>query len=497
MVPRWTALTVFALGGLATCATASAVDFEIRDEAPPSAVKSYPDPSIPVWESHPRRDRRPPADPMWISDDPRDADGGDGSVAPAGNYESEPTSGSDEGLGWESYLPEAPGACGDGSCESWCNPAGCQQSWFVDLWMDQGFTGNYDFPDNNFNLPVTFNDRANEYMMNQLYLSMGRKVLDCGDQWGLGGRVDLLYGTDYFFTTALGLETRADGSQRWNSGEGPRNGGTAALYGLAMPQLYGEVYVPVLSGINFKLGHFYTTLGYESVMAPSNFFYSHSYCMQYGEPKTNTGVLASMPLSRRLNGHFAYTTGWDSWEMVNDEGSYVAGLTWNANDISTVSFAMQTGREDLAAMNNRFLYTLVMTQQLTNRFRWVIQQDFGSESLAEVDVVGAPDDAKWYGVNNYFYWDVSNNVTWGLRAEWFRDQDNARVLGIPSETLVKGGNYVGLTSGLNYRMTRRFLLRPELRWDWSDVVPPGGGGMFNDFTEDGQITAGFDLIFQL
>ena len=40
-----------------------------------------------------------------------------------------------------------------------------------------------------------------------------------------------------------------------------------------------------------KFGHFYSGFGYESVAAPENFFYSHSYMFQYGEPKTYTGFI--------------------------------------------------------------------------------------------------------------------------------------------------------------------------------------------------------------
>jgi hypothetical protein len=42
--------------------------------------------------------------------------------------------------------------------------------------------------------------------MNQAYLIVERPVAACGG-WDVGGRVDLLYGTDYYFTTAAGLET--------------------------------------------------------------------------------------------------------------------------------------------------------------------------------------------------------------------------------------------------------------------------------------------------
>ena len=81
--------------------------------------------------------------------------------------------------------------------------------------------------------------------------------------------------------------------------------------------------------------------------------------------------------------------------------------------------------------------------------------------------------------------------------EWFRDQDNARVLGIPNETLTRGGTYVAVSTGLNVKLGKRWMWRPHVRWDNADVIPPGGGGIFHDFNKDHQVTTGFDLIFQL
>ena len=265
-----------------------------------------------------------------------------------------------------------------------------------------------------------------------------------------------------------------------------------------MPQLYAEVYAPVLSGLTFRLGHFYSTIGYESIMAPANFFYSHSYtlCVRRTEDAHRCLVLLSR-CHRRSPGILPTPVGGttgktrtenrDTWRV--SPGPWMKRRPW--------PFPCIAATKTRHAPGNRFVYSMVLTRQVTDRFRWVFQNDLGSESLAEIDRGDKPDSAKWYSVVNYLYYDITPHVVGGIRAEWFRDQDNARVLAIPSETLVSGGNYVGLTGGLNVKMGRRWLLRPELRWDWSDVVPPGGGGMFNDFTEDGQITGSFDLIFQL
>ena len=71
-------------------------------------------------------------------------------------------------------------------------------------WVNAGIgANNWGYP---WNGPITFNDRSWQAQMNQLYL-VNEKVLDLEDggfDWG--GRVDLLYGTDYIFTTARGLD---------------------------------------------------------------------------------------------------------------------------------------------------------------------------------------------------------------------------------------------------------------------------------------------------
>ena len=75
----------------------------------------------------------------------------------------------------------------------------------------------------------------------------------------IGGRVDLLYGTDRRFVDGLRAGLRVELGQRF--------------YGLAMPQMYGDI---AINDLVIRGGHFLAPCGYESVMAPENFFYSHS-----------------------------------------------------------------------------------------------------------------------------------------------------------------------------------------------------------------------------
>ncbi|HLA85470.1 MAG TPA: porin [Thermoguttaceae bacterium] len=393
--------------------------------------------------------------------------------------------------------------CAEIGCDAPCSNVWTDQdlyrskSFFVQGWIDQGFTLNAANPENRFNTPLGFNDRSNDYQMNQLYLIMGRRAQTDDCSFGVGGRVDLLYGSDYFFTTAAGLETYENGAdQRWNT-DGPRAGGTAALYGLAMPQLYAEFYVPWRFGTTVKVGHFDTILGYESVMAPQNFFYSHSYVMQYGEPKTHTGVLGSMQLAPRLTLHAGLTRGWDSWEDSTDRPGFLGGISWTSRDCRTnVNLAVSTGDEHVANESNRTSYSLVLMQQLDCRWTYVFQHDYGIQSNGAINprtFSNVP--ARWYGVNQYLFYTLSEVTSAGLRFEWFRDEENSRVLGIPIQGFATGKNYYEASLGMNWHPSCRFTLRPEVRWDWSDVTPGTSGGMYNDFRDKNQFTFATDLIF--
>ena len=153
-------------------------------------------------------------------------------------------------------------------------------------WANGGITYNTHNPANGYNGPVTFNDRSNVPMFNQLNLYVGRAVVTEGKKWDFGGRFDFMYGTDAIFTQAYGV-----GAYDVNTGQNHSNRNAWDLnllddttMGIALPQAYGEAYVPVGNGLNVKAGHFYTPIGYEVVTAPDNFFYSHAYTMQYGEP---------------------------------------------------------------------------------------------------------------------------------------------------------------------------------------------------------------------
>ncbi len=177
---------------------------------------------------------------------------------------------------------EVCGSCGTDACA--CGGSACDQCYLfpqkdcgVNLrgWLAAGFVGNTSDPDSKFNGPYNAVDRANEPMANQAYLIGERALPQCG--WGLGARVDVLYGLDFNLAQSLGFEVTPDVRPRWNSGE---------YYGLAVPQVYANI---GNQDFSFQVGHFYSIVGYEGLMAPDNFFYSKSYSYQFAGPFQHWG----------------------------------------------------------------------------------------------------------------------------------------------------------------------------------------------------------------
>jgi hypothetical protein len=340
-----------------------------------------------------------------------------------------------------------------------------------------------------WNGPITFNDRAWQGSMNQLYLINERILKD--DGISLGGRVDLLYGTDFIYTTAAGF----DGN--WNTGR---------YYGLAMPQLYGEVGNQTL---NVKFGHFYTLIGYEVVPAIGNFFQSHAYTMQYGEPFTHTGVLTTWNPNDQLSIIGGVTNGWDNWDVgLPAPGNPGPGKTSNAAFLGAVTFSSSDGSQALTVacssgneanggltgalggqdlIGNRTVTSIVYSNEFTDKLTYVYQSDFGYAADAGTNLIGyyqtqgqQDGSAYWYGANQYLFYNFTDYLIGGARLEWFRDNNGTRVVsGLRDGSPGVGGmagNFWELTFGLNYLIGNNMVIRPELRYDWFSADQGAGLG---------------------
>lgn len=370
-------------------------------------------------------------------------------------------------------------ACGrlHGDC---CGCDGNQGRLRVEGWLDAGFMLNADSPSSGFNGPYNQIDR-DEGAFNQGYLIIERQ-LDPGPQWSIGGRVDVLYGSDFFLAQSIGMEKNPDGSSRWNGD----------YYGLAFPQAYGEIGNDRLS---LKIGHFYTIVGYEGVPAVNNFFYSKSLSYMFAGPFVQWGGLATWKATDGMTIEAGLVNGWDALDRVGDRASLLARVALGSDeDPVWTSFSIITGDERnhlSAASTDRTRLSLIVGANLTCRLQYVIQPWYGYQN----SFFATGQSAEWYGIDQYLYYDLTSTLRLGGRIEWFRDDDGAR-LGLSRPPNPNKGPYVGsmysLSLGVNWTPRTNLILRPEVRWDWFD----GAGLPFDDGNADDQFLVGMDAIWR-
>lgn len=358
-------------------------------------------------------------------------------------------------------------------------------------WVQVGMTALGRKQSSRFNGVLGFNDRR-EAQVNQTYLAIERAAVPTHEGGiGFGGRLDLLWGSDFTFVQSLGLETREDGRPKWNDHR---------YYGLAVPQFYVEA---ASERWVLRCGHFYSLVGLERVPAPENLFYSHSYMLACGEPLTFAGLLARYRLNDAWTLMLGLVNGWDQVDGRLDRGTLVAGGDWvSPSETTAVSLSLVSG-EALDARgigSQRTFLSLVARQQLTESLRYVLQHDLAVQNDGARTIPGdAVTDAEWYGLTHYLFAAINDCWTAGVRAEWFRDDDGVRVGRLRANNPHHGrfaGNFFAVTAGLNWSPHVNVAVRPELRCDRYDgpASPTGAALPFGDGRQDTQFTAAFDVV---
>lgn len=334
-------------------------------------------------------------------------------------------------------------------------------------WISTGITHNLDNPADRSNGPVSMTDRNNEWHLYQLNI-FAEKAVSKGSAWDIGGRFDVMFGTDTRYTQATGhwdIDIISPESKRF--------------YHVAIPQAYLEVFAPLGNGLSVKLGHFYTIIGYESVPSVPNFFASHSYSFK-SSPFTTTGALFNYALNEQWSVNLGAVTGADNFDRDFGAWSQMSGLTWNNKDSgSTLSFSVLQG-DVYEKQPSDLLYYSAILQQSFGRWNYVLQHDRGTQQQAL-----QTQTAQWYSIVHYLTYQVTDTLGLGVRGEWFRDHNGFRYAAGPA-------NYYAVTAGVNWKPYPWLMLRPEVRYDWSKAAI----GAFDAGQRNNQILLGIDAVVQ-
>ena len=308
-----------------------------------------------------------------------------------------------------------------------------------------------------YNDLLSFDDVPDHFHNGQTWFYLGHTA-DGSNGLGLGGRIDVVYGTDAQKTQAFG-----------NPGAGVRGFGTwdASLdhgeYGWAIPQAYGEI---ASGDLSVKVGHFFTPIGYEVIPVTGNFFRSHSYTMFNSEPFTHTGALATYTGMEALTLYGGWALGWDTgFDQLNSGNIAIGGFAAElAEDITFTymntygNFGWRDGGDD-----NSYSHSMVLSMALTDRLQYIAQSDVidtSNPGVSEYETVG---------LNQYLIYKLNDFVSTGGRMEWWK---------------ADGVSFYEATGGFNFHVLENLIVRPEVRQDWA----PGIGLDEDTFLVDAILT---------
>ncbi|TWT39159.1 porin [Blastopirellula retiformator] len=346
-------------------------------------------------------------------------------------------------------------------------------------WVSAGFYANAGgVKSNTGNAPVPFRGISNTPTVDQVWI-YAEKAADAETYcFDLGYRADFVWGADGPDTQAFGYGDRFRWDNRWNTAQDSGDG--TALYGSAIPQLYMTA---AWSDWELKVGHFYTTIGYEVVTAPDNFFYSHAYTMNYGEPFTHTGAMLTYSGFEDVTFNGGWVQGWDTgfdnWEA---QQMFLGGVSLTLSEKAALTWQCVGGSFGKNG-GDSYMNSWVFTYDVGCGWSYVFQHDLGTQyNLTGQD----PEAVYWYGINQYLFKEINDCWKVGTRIEWFDDEDGARVGN-------GGGDYYSFSIGANWTPNANLMVRPELRWDKFDNND--GSTPFYDGTKDNGFFGGMDVIF--
>ncbi len=238
--------------------------------------------------------------------------------------------------------------------------------------------------------------------------------------WGL--RLSAIYGENYRYTTAYGLDS-------WQLLTRNR------VNGYDFPMLYGELFIPqVQEGLMLRLGRFISLPDIEAQLAPNNYMYTHS--MTYTlDNYTNTGLQSTLAVTKQFFIQFGVTVG--------TEASYMHWHATEPNPNPNPLFPGASFKVDPGSMPS---YTACV--------RWS-SADGGDDVNACADAINTGEwgynNLQWYGLTAYHKFSDKWHISFETYHEYEKDVpnlNNAVVQSLNSRFGADGGTPFSAAQGI-------------------------------------------------
>jgi hypothetical protein len=334
--------------------------------------------------------------------------------------------------------------------------------------IEGSYTWNFDNPARDLNVGRVFDLQNNRVTLNQLDFNIERPVDLTLNRFDVGGRVEMLYGSDSRFIHSNGL---LDTDDFFNGPE----------YQFDLPQAYLDVAIPIGNGLRVRAGKF---LFFKQIDPSSSVFYSHSFSFGAALPFTLTGVTGYYPITKDLTLEGGISRGWD--QSIKDNNGAIDGLFRVRGDISnqlSLSLAAIVGPEE-DRDNTHYRETLDFTVNYapTDQLTFLLDAVIGTQARSS-----ALGDANWYGISGYAVYRLNEFLSLGARVEWYRDEEGFTTA--LSQTLYEATVGLTITPFPRDSIGANFRIRPELRGDYSSRR------FFDALSRHDQWTFALDAIF--
>ena len=342
------------------------------------------------------------------------------------------------------------------------------------------------------NFPVSYDIYPNRIELNQAVIYVERlpnTVQKTHFDWGY--HLTAFYGIDYRFTTAKGYFSQQLLLENHQ-------------YGFDPVLEYADLYFPVMSGLNVRIGRFLSVPGIEAQLAPNNYNMTHSLLYTI-DPFTDTGAIATLKLSKQWLVQAGVSAGHDvaPW-TVDRKASLITCLDYStesnhdnfyacANGINNGKYAYNNLQDYDGTWYHKFNAKWHMATEAWYMYERQVPNVAGNVANPITPETGTDGafchagqltcTAPEYAVVNYVNREFNSKFFMGFRSDLLDDKKGQRtgIAGKYTENTLYATKYFGST----------IMLRPEIRFDHSwDALG------YNSGTAKNQFFAGADLIYK-
>jgi hypothetical protein len=290
-----------------------------------------------------------------------------------------------------------------------------------------------------------YNRRHNEFMLNVADLTMERVAAT--DRMDGGFHFEGFFGQNAEVVKSAGLDLGSD-ADVW--------------------QAYVTLNWPLGSGsyLQFKGGKIATLMGVEvgeDVLNPNLDVGWQDILL---EPFTETGAELDAKFGPHADAELRVTNGWDQVTDVNSGKTLMARLGLTPDDRTLIALVGYIGPEQAGnTSDKRSGANVVLWRKITPVTNAWLQFDYGQEQGIAAN--GA--DAKWYAAGLWLTYDVAPAATLAFRGDYLNDRDGARSSGVLGFPVNAGQKFGSATATLNIKSWAHTLVRPEIRYDHSNL----------------------------